>query len=59
MGVLRSAERLRIARKSGGGPPQSKTLARILAMHERREAFWSAPAPWRFRMARVLAIRID
>ena len=33
--------------QSGGGPPQSKTLARILTVHGKREAFWSAPVPWR------------
>jgi len=33
-----------MAGKSSGGPPQSKTLVRILAAHEPREAFWSAPA---------------
>jgi hypothetical protein len=27
--------------------PQSKTLARILTVHGKREAFWSAPVPWR------------
>jgi hypothetical protein len=31
--------------ESGGGPPQSKTLARRRATSERREASWSAPAP--------------
>jgi hypothetical protein len=35
--------------KSGGGPPQSKTLARDTMIPEIREAFWSAPAPWRFQ----------
>jgi hypothetical protein len=34
--------------QSGGGPPQSRTLARIPAAHEWREASWSAPALWRF-----------
>jgi len=34
--------------KSGGGPPQSKTLARWLMIPGWREAFWSAPALWRF-----------
>jgi hypothetical protein len=37
-----------ISSKSGGGPPQSKTLARSLTTLEWREAFWSAPVPWRF-----------
>jgi hypothetical protein len=37
-----------MARKSGEGPPQSKTLARIPAAGEWREAFWSAPVLWRF-----------
>jgi hypothetical protein len=32
-----------IKNKSGGGPPQSKTLARHAAISERREASWSAP----------------
>jgi hypothetical protein len=45
------------ARKSGGGPPQSKTLPRqsegchppeIAWTGGYREASWSAPAPWRF-----------
>jgi hypothetical protein len=34
--------------KSGGGPPQSKTLARFTTTPEQREASWSAPALWRF-----------
>jgi hypothetical protein len=34
--------------KSGGGPPQSKTLARSPMMTEPREASWSAPDLWRF-----------
>jgi len=34
--------------KSGGGPPQSKTLARGPMTGEMREASWSAPALWRF-----------
>src|ERR1043166_7845770 len=34
--------------KSGGGPPQSKTLARPLGTAGGREASWSAPVPWRF-----------
>jgi len=34
--------------KSGGGPPQSKTLARFPAATEFREASWTAPALWRF-----------
>jgi hypothetical protein len=29
-------------------PPQSKTLARNSYGHDPREAFWSAPALWRF-----------
>jgi hypothetical protein len=33
--------------KSGGGPPQSKTLARDTMIPEIREASWTAPAPWR------------
>jgi hypothetical protein len=39
--------------KSGGGPPHSKTLARVLAVHGKREAFWSAPALWRFFRLRL------
>jgi hypothetical protein len=35
--------------KSGGGPPQSKALARYPAMPNMREASWSAPVLWRFR----------
>jgi hypothetical protein len=34
--------------ESGGGPPQSKTLARWPMVNELREASWSAPALWRF-----------
>jgi hypothetical protein len=34
--------------ESGGGPPQSKTLARWPVMPGLREASWSAPALWRF-----------
>src|SRR5881396_171482 len=34
--------------KSGGGPPQSKTLARWPMTLEMREASWSAPVLWRF-----------
>src|ERR1039458_5846414 len=34
--------------KSGGGPPQSKTLARLPAALAWREASWTASAPWRF-----------
>ena len=34
--------------KSGGGPPQSKTLARFSMTHLWREASWSAPVLWRF-----------
>jgi hypothetical protein len=37
-----------MAGKNGGGPPQSKTLARMLTAHEPREVSWSAPVPWRF-----------
>jgi len=33
---------------SGGGPPQSKTLARWPVMLVLREASWSAPVLWRF-----------
>jgi hypothetical protein len=33
--------------KSGGGPPQSKTLARYPATTELREASWTAPVLWR------------
>jgi hypothetical protein len=36
--------------KSGGGPPQSKTLARCLTTGGKREAFWSAPVLWRFEI---------
>jgi hypothetical protein len=35
--------------KSGGGPPQSKTLARYLVTPGLREASWSAPVLWRFQ----------
>jgi hypothetical protein len=38
----------RNAGKSGGGPPQSKTLARGTMIPELREASWTAPAPWCF-----------
>jgi len=34
--------------ESGGGPPQSKTLARWPVMQGLREASWSAPVLWRF-----------
>jgi hypothetical protein len=34
--------------ESGGGPYQSKTLARCTMISEMREASWSAPALWRF-----------
>ena len=34
--------------KSGGGPPQSRTLARMPMAHEQRGASWSAPDLWRF-----------
>jgi hypothetical protein len=37
--------------ESGGGPPQSKTLALSAAAFEMREASWSAPALWRFGWA--------
>ena len=40
------------AGKSGGGPPQSKTLARLPVTTEPREASWSAPVLWRFGMRR-------
>jgi hypothetical protein len=40
--------RLMALGKSGGGPPQSRTLPRIPLAHEWRGASWSAPAPWRF-----------
>jgi len=43
--------------KSGGGPPQSKTLARMLAAHEPREASWSAPVLWHFERAGALSGR--
>jgi hypothetical protein len=36
-------------RKSGGGPPQSKTLARFPTISEPRKASWNAPALWRLR----------
>jgi hypothetical protein len=43
----------RLARraKSGGGPPQSKTLARYPMIPEMREAYWTAPASWRFGLS--------
>jgi len=34
--------------ESGGGPPQSRTLARYLMTPRLREASWSAPVLWRF-----------
>jgi len=34
--------------KSGGGPPQSKTLARTPSHPNRASASWSAPVLWRF-----------
>jgi hypothetical protein len=37
--------------KSGGGPPQSKTLARGTPPPEFREASWTAPALWRLGRA--------
>jgi hypothetical protein len=39
-----------VSGKSGGGPSQSKTLARFPATIELREASWSAPVLWRFWM---------
>jgi hypothetical protein len=44
-------------RKSGGGPPHSKTLARLPATSEWREAFWSAAALCRFRHGRLVHLR--
>jgi hypothetical protein len=38
--------------KSGGGPPQSKTLARGTEILGKREASWSAPVLWRLGIAR-------
>jgi len=35
-------------KKSGGGPPHSKTLARQPTAPGLREASWSAPVLWRF-----------
>jgi hypothetical protein len=43
-----SFARLAAPWKSGGGPPQSKTLSRFLVTTEPREASWSAPVLWRF-----------
>jgi hypothetical protein len=40
-----------LADESGGGPPQSKMLARFPVTSEPREASWSAPALWRFSSA--------
>jgi len=37
-------------RKSGGGPPHSKTLPRYRGRPVPREASWSAPDLWRFGM---------
>jgi hypothetical protein len=37
------------AENSGGGPPQSKTLARGAMTSEMREASWTTPALWRFQ----------
>jgi hypothetical protein len=34
-----------MARESGGDPPQSKTLARILAVPAKREAFLECASP--------------
>ena len=34
--------------QSGGGPPHFRTLARQPKVPKPREAFCSAPAPWRF-----------
>jgi hypothetical protein len=44
--------------KSGGGPPQSKTLARELMTVELREASWSAPVLWRFGEGDATALRL-
>src|SRR5437879_3426245 len=48
--------------QSGGGPPQSKTLARLAAGSGLREASWTAPAPWGYfdapcRSHAVLTVR--
>jgi len=37
--------------ESGGEPPHSRTLAPYPNAPEPREAFWNAPAPWRFSSA--------
>jgi len=44
--------------KSGGGPPQSKTLARELMTVELREASWSAPVLWRFGEGDATVLRL-
>jgi hypothetical protein len=41
----------KVPAESGGGPPQSKTLARGTTASEIREASWSAPVLWRFGRA--------
>jgi len=45
---LSSARAFRPAGNSGGGPPQSKTLARDMVAVVKREASWTAPVLWRF-----------
>jgi hypothetical protein len=44
-------------RESGGGPPHSKTLARVSEGSEWREAFWSAADLCRFRHERLAHLR--
>ena len=51
---------IRLPRQSGGGPPQSKTLARFRATLGIRGPFWSAPAEQlrrrRFRIIREVQL---
>jgi hypothetical protein len=48
----------RMQSKRGGELPQPGKPPRILAVSEKREASWSAPALWRFQMATGMAVRI-
>jgi hypothetical protein len=45
--------------KSGGGPPQSKTLARWPMTIALRAAFWSAPVLWRFEKTGLSPGRLE
>jgi len=44
--------------QSGGGPPQSRTLARGREAPEPGEASWTAPALWRFGARRIRETRL-